>query len=30
MHIYTLNKWQHEHDFTEVDPSNERKLYEGS
>lgn len=25
MHIYTLNKWQHKHDFTAVDPSNERK-----
>lgn len=25
MHIYTLNKWQHNHDFTTVDPSNERK-----
>jgi cation diffusion facilitator family transporter len=25
MHIYTLNKWQHEHDFTYIDPSNERK-----
>jgi cation diffusion facilitator family transporter len=25
MHIYTLNKWQHGHDFTSVDSSNERK-----
>ena len=25
MHIYTLNKWQHEHNFTRIDPSNERK-----
>lgn len=25
MHIYTLNKWQHEHDFNSIDPSNERK-----
>ena len=25
MHIYTLSKWQHDHDFTSVDPSNERK-----
>ncbi len=25
MHIYTLSQWQHEHDFTSVDPSNERK-----
>lgn len=25
MHIYTLNKWQHEHNFTQIDPSNERK-----
>src|SRR5512143_1060630 len=25
MHIYTLNKWQHDHNFTAVDPSNERK-----
>jgi cation diffusion facilitator family transporter len=25
MHIYTLDKWQHNHNFTSVDPSNERK-----
>jgi cation diffusion facilitator family transporter len=25
MHIYTLHKWQHEHDFTSIDPANERK-----
>ncbi|MFZ6031141.1 MAG: CDF family Co(II)/Ni(II) efflux transporter DmeF [Chloroflexota bacterium] len=25
MHIYTLNKWQHDHTYTGVDPSNERK-----
>ena len=25
MHIYTLSKWQHKHDFTAIDPSNERK-----
>ena len=25
MHIYTLSKWQHNHNFTRIDPSNERK-----
>jgi hypothetical protein len=25
MHIYTLSKWQHDHNFTRIDPSNERK-----
>lgn len=25
MHIYTLNKWQHDHDFTPLDASNERR-----
>lgn len=25
MHIYTLNKWQHNHEFTRVDMSNETK-----
>jgi cation diffusion facilitator family transporter len=25
MHIYTLNKWQHDHAFTQVDTSNEAK-----
>ncbi len=25
MHIYTLHKWQHDHDFTSINPSNERK-----
>lgn len=25
MHIYTLNQWQHDHDFTSIDPANERK-----
>jgi len=25
MHIYSLNKWQHQHDFTAIDPTNERK-----
>jgi cation diffusion facilitator family transporter len=25
MHIYTLNKWQHDHNFTHIDPTNERK-----
>jgi cation diffusion facilitator family transporter len=25
MHIYTLNKWQHDHNFTRIDHSNERK-----
>jgi cation diffusion facilitator family transporter len=25
MHIYTLSKWQHGHNFTAIDPSNERK-----
>ena len=25
MHIYTLSRWQHEHTFTRIDPSNERK-----
>jgi cation diffusion facilitator family transporter len=25
MHIYTLNKWQHGHEFTRVDRSNEQK-----
>jgi cation diffusion facilitator family transporter len=25
MHIYNLTKWQHEHNFTHIDPSNERK-----
>jgi len=25
MHIYTLSKWQHGHNFPRIDPSNERK-----
>lgn len=25
MHIYTLNKWQHNHNFTTINPSNEKK-----
>jgi len=25
MHIYTLHKWQHKHDFTALNPSNEHK-----
>jgi cation diffusion facilitator family transporter len=25
MHIYTLDKWQHKHSFTTIDPSNEHK-----
>jgi cation diffusion facilitator family transporter len=25
MHIYTLHKWQHRHDFTALNSSNERK-----
>jgi len=25
MHIYTLSKWQHDHNFTRIDPSSERK-----
>ena len=25
MHIYTLDKWQHKHDFTAISPANERK-----
>lgn len=25
MHIYSLNKWQHSHNFTSVNPSSERK-----
>ena len=25
MRIYTLSKWQHDHNFTRIDPSNERK-----
>lgn len=25
MHIYTLNKWKHDHDFTSVNASNERR-----
>ena len=24
MHIYSLNKWQHVHNFTRIDPANER------
>jgi len=25
MHIHTITKWQHDHDFSSVDPSNEQK-----
>jgi hypothetical protein len=26
MHISTLSKWQHDHNFTRIDPTNERKM----
>jgi cation diffusion facilitator family transporter len=27
MHFYNLSKWQHEHDFTRIDPTNEPKTF---